>query len=272
VGINFSGAAILQCNGGDNVITVNNCGPGTQIFGNVSRSYEPPLLLELNSLAVPGFIMLDGQSAWQYELGTRGQNLGLSWDLSAYDVELRNEILNINVQPFPNAPFTVPTYRNAPQTRHSGVEVGLSYQLPGALLVHGDVTDHVSIRTSYTLARYTYVEDSSYRGNDIPGAPHQVLSTELRYTHPSGFSLIPSVEWVPQAYFLDSQNTVKNDGWTNASLRAEFATSSGMNVFVAGQNLTNRRFSQSVQVDNAAGHWFEPADGRSFYAGLRWAH
>ena len=245
---------------------------GAQLFGNVSRSYEPPLLLELNSLAVPGFIKLDGQSAWQYELGTRGQKLGLSWDLSAYDVELRNEILNINVQPFPNAPFTVPTYRNAPRTRHSGVEVGLLYQLPGSFLVRGDVTDHVSVRTSYTLARYEYLEDSSYKGNDIPGAPHQVLTTEIRYTHPSGFSLIPSVEWVPRAYFLDSQNTVKNDGWTNASLRAEFATSSGINLFVAGQNLTNRRFSQSVQVDNAAGKWFEPADGRSFYAGLRWAH
>jgi iron complex outermembrane receptor protein len=245
---------------------------GAQIFGNVSRSYEPPLLLELNSLAGPGFIKLDGQSAWQYEIGTRGQSLGLSWDFSAYDVELKNEILNINVQPFPGATFTVPTYRNAPRTRHSGVEVGISYQLPGSLLVHGDVTDHLALRTSYTLARYTYVEDPSYTGNDIPGAPRHVLTTELRYTHPSGFSLIPSVEWVPQTYFLDSQNTVKNDGWTNASLRAELATSSGVSFFVAGQNLTNRRFSQSVQVDNAAGKWFEPADGRSFYAGLRWAH
>jgi hypothetical protein len=27
-----------------------------------------------------------------------------------------------------------------------------------------------------------------------------------------------------------------------------------------------------VQVDNAAGKYFEPADGRSFYAGLRWTH
>jgi outer membrane receptor protein involved in Fe transport len=45
-----------------------------------------------------------------------------------------------------------------------------------------------------------------------------------------------------------------------------------MSLFAAGQNLTNRRFSQSVQVDNAAGKWFEPADGRSFYAGLRWTH
>ena len=29
-------------------------------------------------------------------------------------------------------------------------------------------------------------------------------------------------------------------------------------------------YSGSVQVDNAAGNYFEPADPRSFYAGLRW--
>jgi iron complex outermembrane receptor protein len=245
---------------------------GIQLFANASRSFEPPLLLELNSLAVPGFIPLEGQSAWQYEVGARGRRIGLSWDLSAYDIELRNEILNINVQPFPGAPFTVPTYRNAPKTRHKGLEVGLSYQFPGAVFVRGDVADHLSLRTSYTLARYTYVDDSTYRGNDIPGAPRQVLATEIKYTHPVGFSLAPSIEWIPQSYFLDSRNTVKNDGWTNVSLRAELATPFGMQVFAAAQNLADRRFSQSVQVDNAAGKWFEPADGRSFYAGLRWTH
>jgi iron complex outermembrane receptor protein len=242
-----------------------------QIFGNASRSFEPPLLLELNSLTVPGYIQLDGQSAWQYELGTRGSQIGLSWDFSAYDIELRNEILNINVQPFPGAPFTVPTYRNAPRTRHVGIEAGASYQIPGAVFVRGDVADHLTLRTSYTLARYTFVEDTNYQGNDIPGAPHQVMTTEIKYTHPSGFSLTPSIEWIPQSYFLDSQNTVKNDGWTNLSLRADWTTGYGMTLFAAAQNLTNRRFSQSVQVDNAAGKYYEPADGRSVYAGLRWS-
>jgi len=242
-----------------------------QIFGNASRSYEPPLLLELNSLTVPGYIPLDGQSAWQYELGGRGRGLGLAWDVSVYDVELKNEILNINVQPFPGAPFTVPTYRNAPKTRHAGLEAGLSYQLPGAVFVRRDVADHLSLRTSYTLARYKYVSDPNYEGNDIPGAPRQVMTTELKYTHPSGFSLAPSVEWIPQSYFVDSQNTVKNDGWTNLSIRADWATQYGVTVFAAGQNLANRLFSQSVQVDNSAGKFFEPADGRSFYAGLRWS-
>jgi iron complex outermembrane receptor protein len=241
-----------------------------QVFANASRSYEPPLLLELNSLTVPGYIQLEGQSAWQYEIGTRGNRIGLSWDFSAYDVELRNEILNINVQPFPGAPFTVPTYRNAPKTRHSGIEAGLSYQLPGSVFVRGDVADHLLLRTSYTLARYTFVEDPNYEGNDIPGAPRQVLSAEIKYTHPSGFSLAPSVEWIPQAYFLDSPNTVKNDGWTNLSIRTDWTTAYGMTLFAAGQNLDNRRFSQSAQVDNAAGKNYEPADGRSFYAGLRW--
>ena len=40
-------------------------GGRTQLFANVSRSFEPPLLLELNSLAVPGFIQLAPQSAWR---------------------------------------------------------------------------------------------------------------------------------------------------------------------------------------------------------------
>jgi iron complex outermembrane receptor protein len=230
------------------------------------------LLLELNSLTVPGFIPLEGQTAWQYELGARGRNLAFNWDASAFYIDVRNEILNINVQPFTGATFTVPTYRNAPKTRHSGVELGLAYQIPAAIFVHGDVTDHLSLRTSYTFARYTYVEDPAYAGNDIPGAPHQFVTAEIKYTHPSGFSLAPSVEWIPSAYFVDSKNTVKNDPWVNLSLRADFTASNGMSVFVAGQNLTNGVFSQSVQVDNAAGKWFEPSDARSVYAGLRWTH
>jgi outer membrane receptor protein involved in Fe transport len=43
-----------------------------------------------------------------------------------------------------------------------------------------------------------------------------------------------------------------------------------LSLFVAGQNLTNTRYSASVQVDNADGGSFEPADGRAFYLGFRW--
>src|SRR5439155_1687805 len=175
----------------------------TQLFANASRTVEPPLLLELSSFGnAGGFIPLRGQSAWQYELGGRTHQLGASWDVSLYDIELRNELLNLNVPPFPAAPFTVPTYRNSPRTRHAGVEAGASFQRWLGLFAHGDVRDALTTRVSYTYNRFTFVEDSTFAHHDIPGAPRHYLTGEVKYDHPSGFSLAPSIEWVPSTYFV----------------------------------------------------------------------
>jgi iron complex outermembrane receptor protein len=247
--------------------------PGVQgqLFANASRTYEPPLLSELNSLTVPGFIALDGQSAWQFEVGTRGRRGALGWDVAVYDVELTNEILNQNVQPFPGAPFTVPTYRNAPRTRHYGLEAGAQYQLPGRLFTATDGGDRLTVRGAYTFARYRFVRDSLYAGHEIPGAPRHALSAELKYSHPAGLNLAPSVEWVPQAYFLNSANTDRNQGWVILGARADWTIAgSGLTAFVEGRNLANARRSPSVQVDNANRQYFEPMDGRAVYAGLRY--
>ena len=242
-----------------------------QVFANASRSYEPPLLLELNNLTVPGFVDVDAQDAWQFELGTRGRSGGVEWNVAAYDVELRDEILNVNVQPFPNAPFTVPTYRNADRTRHYGLETGLGYTLPGAVLTRAGGGDRLGARLAYTFARYRFVRDSLYGGNDIPGAPEHVVQAELVYRHPVGLTLRPSVEWVPGSYFVDSGNTARNEGWTVFGARAELLVPRMKStVFVEARNLTDRVYSPAVQVDDAAGRYFNPADGRSLYVGVRW--
>jgi iron complex outermembrane receptor protein len=152
------------------------------------------------------------------------------------------------------------------------MEAGLAYQIPGALFARGDLHDHLTARVAYTLGRFTYVNDPSYEGKDIPGAPRHHVNAELTYTHPSGFSLVPSVEWVPQSYFVDSPNTVKNDAWSSIGVRAEWSIERvGLTAFLAGQNLANRHYSGSVQVDNDAGQYFEPADARAFYGGVRWS-
>ena len=246
---------------------------GGSFFFNASRTVEPPLLLELSSFGNPGgFIDLDAQQAWQYEIGARGRRVGLAWELSFYDIELRDEILNLNVQPFPNAPFTVPSYRNASRTRHLGVEAGLGWQIPGALFVRGAERDRLTTRLAYTYGRFTYVGDQAYGGNDIPGAPAHHINAELKYEHPSGLSIAPRVEWIPQSYFMDSENTVKNDAWASLGLRAEWALArAGVTAFAEGRNLLDERYSASVQVDNAAGRYYEPADPRAVYVGLRWS-
>jgi iron complex outermembrane receptor protein len=241
----------------------------TQLFANATRIFEAPLILETNGFSAAD---LDGQRAWQFEVGARGQKSAFNWEVSLYDIELRDELLNINVQPFPGAPFTIPTYRNADRTRHAGVEAGGGIRVPGSLFTSERGGDGVDLKLSYTYARNTFVKDSTFDGNTIPGQPTHFFNAEVKYRHPAGFSIAPSVEWSPESYYINSANTQQNIGWLNLSARAEFTPArTGLTMFVGAQNLTNRILSQSVQVDNDAGRSFEPSDRRSFYAGARWS-
>jgi iron complex outermembrane receptor protein len=242
-----------------------------QLFANASRMYEPPLLLEVNSFSVPGFIDLSAQHAWQFEIGTRGRSGGFQWDVAAYDIEIDDEIININVQPFPGAPFTVPTYRNAPETRHYGLEAGLGYELPGSVFLDSGLRDRLGARVAYTSGRFEYVTDPDYAGNRLPGVPEHYIQGELEYNHPSGLSLKPNLEWAPGTYFVDSANTVEKDGWTTLGVRVDWVLQQlNASVFVEARNLTNARYSPAVVVDDGSGRFFYPADGRSLYAGFRW--
>lgn len=247
---------------------VADLSPRFQLYANLSRSYEPPLIAELNSLTVNGFIDLEAAAAWQYEVGTRGQRGGLRWDIALYRADLTNEILNQNVLPFPNAGFTVPTYRNAKRTRHSGIEAGLTYARPVQLFAAGDL---LAIEAAVTTNRFRYLHDERYGSNDVPGVPHGVVSGAIRYIHPSGVSIGPRIEYVPGSYFVDSPNTTANHGWTTLGVRAEVPlVASGLTLYASAENLTNARYSPSVQIDAATTRFYEPADPRSFFVGFRW--
>jgi iron complex outermembrane receptor protein len=244
-----------------------------QLYANISRTYEPPLLLELNSLAVPGFVDVKPQDARQLEVGTRGSGRGWTWDVALYSIAIRDEIMNLNVQPFPGATFTVPTYRNADRTRHRGIEAGFEHDVTTNLLAHDRGGDRLSAHVAYTLNDFRFVRDSVYAGNRLPGAPDNVLNAELVYRHPAGITIRPSMEWVSGNYFTNSANTVSNDGWITFSARAELLMPHyNTRLFIEGRNLTDRIYSGAVTVDDAAGRYFLPADRRTLYAGIQWQH
>ena len=234
---------------------------GIQVFGNVSRAYEPPLLLELTSFGSNvGFIDLEAQDVWQYELGTRGAHGPVAWDVALFDWEVENEIVNLNVQPFPGAPFTIPSYRNAEETRHLGLEVGGTVDLGGVIW-----------RSAYTWSRFTYVDDPELGDNDLPGAPQHALYTELRWQHPSGLWIAPDLDASLSPYYVDSANTNENDRFVLLGLKAGVPIGP-VELSLEASNLTDEVYSGSVQVDNALGRHFEPGNGRAIYIGLGWRH
>jgi iron complex outermembrane receptor protein len=238
-----------------------------QVFANVSRSYEPPVLnIELISFGAPGFLPLGAQDTWQMEVGARGRAAQrLDYELTFFDLEINDEIINANVTPFPGAPFTIPSFRSAPNTRHTGLELALDATLRKGLFTVGDT---LTARTAYTFSRFRYVDDPTYFNNYLPGAPRHLFRSELRYDHPRGFWIAPNVDWSPATYFMDSGNTARNDKYAALNLRAGFDRRQ-WGIFFEANNLTDRLYSASVQVDNDAGRFFEPSNGRSVGGGIR---
>ena len=252
-------------------------GRATQIYGNASHSYEPPLLLELTA---PGQLQgnlsqLKAQKAWQFELGTRG-DLGkrVGWDVSIYDIELWDEIQNVNVTPFAGAPFTIPRFRNIDRSRHTGLEAGVDVLLVEDLARRsglGAAGDTLRLRAAYTFSRFVFVDDATFGDHDLPGAPRHFVRGELRYDHASGFWLAPNVETVPHGYYVNSENDARTKGYVTAGARLGYTYKPWqLGVFVEGRNLPDVRYASSVVVDAANRRFFEPADGRAFYGGLEW--
>jgi iron complex outermembrane receptor protein len=193
-----------------------------QLFGNLSRSYEVPLLLELTSYnpAVPGFLPLAPQDTWQFELGTRGQiGTRANWELAFFDAEIDDEIINVNLTPFPGAFFTIPSFRSAPNTRHSGIEVGNSLLLKQGLFGQ---KDRLAWRTSYTWSRFRFLGDADYGDNYIPGAPRHLFRNELRYDQGSGLWFAPNIDWSPASYFVNSANTATNEQYAIVNFKVGY--------------------------------------------------
>ena len=252
-------------------------GPQAQVYANASHAYEPPLLLELTAPGQLGgnLSQLDAQKAWQFEIGTRGSwGNRLAWDVAVYDIELWDEIQNVNVQPFPGAPFTIPRFRSVNRSRHTGAEVGLDILLLSDVargLGLGTTGDALRLRAAYTWSRFVFADDTNFGDNDLPGAPRHFIRAELRYDHASGFWLAPGIEAVPRGSFVNSENDARAEAYTLFGVRAGYDYKPwNLGAFFEARNLTDKAYASSVVVDAANRRFFEPGDGRAFYGGLEW--
>jgi iron complex outermembrane receptor protein len=250
--------------------------PEVQLYANVARLYEPPLLLEL---AAPGNIDgevddLDAQQGWQLELGARGR-LGerLGFELALFDWELEDELRNLNVDPTGLGFFTIPRYANIDRSRHAGIELGadllLARGIASALGASGE--DELHVAGAYTLSRFQYVDDHEFGGNDLPGAPRHFVRAELRYEHRCGLWLAPALEAVPDGPYVDSANSERAPSYLLAHLRGGFEhEATGLGAFFELRNLTDRKHVSAVVVDSDDGRSYQPGAGRALYGGISW--
>ncbi|MCK1419479.1 TonB-dependent receptor [Bradyrhizobium sp. 180] len=244
--------------------------PTWQAFANVSRSAEVPSFGE--SSIGPGiptipFTSIRAQIATTYEVGTRMRRPEYAWELTAYRANIRDE-LQCLYSAFGNCNVT-----NADRTLHQGIEAGAGAAIFRDIFVNGSAPDKVWLNVSYTFNDFRFDRDPVFGDNQLPGAPRHYLRAELLYKHPTGLYVGPNVEWVPQAYFVDSMNTLKTEPYALLGLKAGFDNGGPLSAYVEGRNLTNKTYIASASIIDratATSPLFEPGTGRAVYAGMRY--
>ncbi len=257
----------------------------TQVFANISRSFEPPSFGELVGsklqfqfptglyLASTPAVALQAQTATTAELGSRGTRGAFQWDAAYYFSWLDNELLEFQIAP------GVGQTKNAEKTIHQGIELGLGFDF-----LHSDnaespaaksTRDKLVLQTHYLWNNFRYNNDATYGNGPLAGIPEHYVRTDLTYSTPSGFYVGPNIEWVPQGYRVDAKGTLFTDPYFLVGARAGFRRATGWSVYVEGRNLADKHYAATTGVVSDATSspaQFLPGDGRAFYVGFefRW--
>jgi iron complex outermembrane receptor protein len=239
-----------------------------QVFANVSRSAEVPSFGESVSVGptVIPFYDIKAQRATTYEIGTRGQREDYSWDLSVYRAEIDNELLCL-YSAFGNCNVS-----NADKTVHQGLELGGSVAILKSIIETGPMPDKVWLHAAYTFNDFFFDNDAMFGDNELPGAPRHYLRAELLYKHPSGIYFGPNVEWVPEAYYVDSANTLETDAYALWGAKLGFDNGGPITAYIEGRNLSDEAYIASASIIDRAtpgSTLFEPGTGRAVYGGIQ---
>ncbi|MFN3745265.1 MAG: TonB-dependent receptor family protein [Hyphomicrobiaceae bacterium] len=240
-----------------------------QAFINISRSGEVPSFGESSSAAVPAISFTDikAQRATTYEIGTRGRRPDVTWDLAVYRMEISNELQCLY------SAFGSCQVVNADQTVHQGIEVGFGLAVLKGMAAPGPSPDRLWLNLSYTLNDFRFDDDEKFGDNLLPGAPRHFVRAELLYRHPSGVFFGPNMEWVPQAYYVDSANTLKTAAYAIWGLKLGFDNGGPLSAYVEGRNLSDKAYIASASIIDVAqptSALFEPGTGRAVFAGVKY--
>ena len=252
--------------------------PDVQLFGNISRSVEPPhawSMLWSSPLRFPtsnqpwsnrqsAAISLDNQTATTVEVGGRGDSALGQWELTYYYSQVRHELLTVEIEP------NVFAESNASPTLHQGIEAGLT-----SPLWQGGAAGALSLRQAYTFSDFHYRDDDTFGDNRLPGLPRHYYQAEVRYDHPSGFYAGVNTQYASKVA-VDYANSYYADAYATFGATLGYASpKDDWQAWLDLRNLTDKRYAATVTPgynDNGAdAARSTPGEGFGVYTGLSWS-
>lgn len=221
--------------------------PDLQMFGSVYKAFSPAL----NSDALNGLDdqQLDAERSVNIEMGLRGGDARLSYELAAFRMEFANQIIPANS----NSQFQV---TNGGDTLHQGVEAGVGVLLGAGFSVN---------------ANATYIADAEFEGdrfarngslttpdgNRIPYTPEWVANVTLEYAV-GGLRSALSVHHTAAQYtdVLNTRDIVEStsgfftgriDSYTLVDLSVVYDVTEQLSIGGAIKNVTDELYMASLR-------------------------
>ncbi|SDZ80793.1 TonB-dependent receptor [Microbulbifer marinus] len=224
--------------------------PGLQLFANLAQGFRVPQATELYRLQREQTVAeLDAEEIRSLELGVRGEEDHISYELVAYAMGKDNVI------------FRDADYFNQSngETAHSGLELELDYTLASDW--------RVQISASYAEHRYRderLLGGDSIQNNLVDSAPRHFGSSRLLWQPEAALSW--ELEWVHQGrYYTDPENRHSYPGHELLNLRARWEWQEGWELAVRALNLTDEAYAERADFSNFSGDRYFPGGRRSLY-------
>ncbi|WP_133749415.1 TonB-dependent receptor [Pseudomonas sp. LP_7_YM] len=232
--------------------------PEFELFGNVSRSIDPPVTWQLGSTGTPYIRDVRPQKANTVEFGIRGGHGIFDGSLTVYRSWVQKELLSVVVRQATATQDQLVATSNGSPTLHQGIEAGLNAQV-----WQGQGGDTVTLRQAYTYNDFHYRHDATFGDNQLPGLPRQVYQAELEYRQPSGFYAQLNAR-VASSYYVDFANSLGAPSYTLWGAKVGYeAPNRKWEVFVDARNLTNQRYATASNTAYDA----KGEDSANFYPG-----
>ncbi|WP_298707140.1 TonB-dependent receptor [Chitinophaga sp.] len=230
-------------------------GHGRGLYANYSVGFAPPNISELyRGVKVP---VLQPATYRNYEIGGWMAFAGRKGhaEASIYRMDGENEIISVRLAD------NSTENRNAGETKHSGVEWSVRY----------DLLPSLQIRTGGTYAQHDFVEfedkGTSYNGNRMNTAPEWITNSEVNWKPSFVSGLRLGMEWQHVgSYFMDPANTARYGGYDLFNARAGYQLGS-FECWVNCRNLFDVTYATTAEK-SAFGASYRPGPVRTFNFGV----
>lgn len=233
---------------------------GIGFYGNYSEGYVPPQITDVFG-KTSNSTYLKPQTFHNYEIGGWVSLVSnrLYADWSAYLMNGKDEIISVKL------PNGISQSENAGETRHRGLEYGLTYR----------PTDEWMVRFSGSNAKHTFANYVSggvdYSGNEMSDAPHFFGSAQITYKPHFVKGCYLSAEWQRVGrYYMDNLDQYTYNGFNVANLRAGYELGH-FGIWVNALNVLNEYYSTTSQVsvsNGKAAYTYQLGDPRAVTLGL----